>query len=563
MNITQIQIIHMIYSLLQHIQQPTSQSQEEATMPQIFAANGSQSLLDDQSLTFSSSKTDIQANKHHVRVVILGTGFSGLGIAIRLKLQGYENFVVLEQASDIGGTWRDNTYPGCACDIPSHLYSFSFALNPNWSRSYSPQREIWDYLRRCAKDYGILPHILWNTRLKEASWDETDRCWHITTSHGQLTATILILGNGPLSEPSFPHIPGIDQFEGVKFHSAQWNHEYDFSGKSIAVIGTGASSIQFIPKIQPQVRHLSLFQRTPPWILPRHDHRIPPWQRALFRILPFTQRLVRTRIYWRQELIVLGFIYRSNILESGTRLSLNYLEKQIKDPVLRAKLKPHYTIGCKRVLLSDDFYPALTQPNVEVITDRISEVKAHSIVTEDGLKHPIDAIIFGTGFHVTDTQLPHFIYGRDRRTLADHWQAGSSAYLGTTVVGFPNLFLLIGPNTGLGHNSMVFMIESQLNYILDCLLTMNRRNLEVVEVRPEIQEAFHTEMQKRMQGTVWTSGCKSWYLDANGHNTTLWPGFTLEYRQRTRHFDPQHYTFIPQRVPAQYEKAVVMQSETR
>ena len=518
-------------------------------MSRFFVGSRSKTLSNDQKQTFSGEQYDDQPGRRHIHVVILGTGFSGLGMAIRLKQQGYENFVVLEQASDIGGTWRDNTYPGCACDIPSHLYSFSFALNPNWSRAYSPQREIWDYLHRCAKHYGILPHILWNNKLLEASWNEADQCWYISTTQGQLSANILILGNGPLSEPSLPLIPGIDHFEGVKFHSAQWNHEYDLSGKSVAVIGTGASSIQFIPKIQPQVRHLSLFQRTPPWILPRHDHRIPSWQRAMFRILPFTQRFMRTRIYWRQELIALGFIYRSNILESAMRLSRSYLEKQVKDPILRAKLTPQYTLGCKRVLLSDDFYPVLTQPNIEVITDRIREVRANSIVTGDGLEHQIDAIIFGTGFHVTDSQLPQHICGRDGRSLADHWHAGSSAYFGTTVSGFPNLFLLIGPNTGLGHNSMVFMIESQLNYILDCLRTMDRRNLGVVEVRPEFQEAFDTEVQKRMQSTVWTSGCKSWYLDANGHNTTLWPGFTFEYRRRTRHFDPQHYTLIPQIVP--------------
>ena len=532
-------------------------------MPRFFAGSRSKTLPDVQMQIFSGEPSEDQTNRRHVHVVILGTGFSGLGMAIRLKQQGYINFVVLEQASDIGGTWRDNTYPGCACDIPSHLYSFSFALNPNWSRAYSPQREIWDYLRRCAKHYGILPHILWNNKLLEASWNEADQCWYITTTQGQLTANILILGNGPLSEPSLPLIPGIDKFEGVKFHSAQWNHDYNLSGKSVAVIGTGASSIQFIPKIQPQVRYLSLFQRTPPWILPRHDHRIPSWQRAMFRILPFTQRFMRTRIYWRQELIALGFLYRSNLLENGMQLSRSYLEKQVKDPVLRAKLTPQYTIGCKRVLLSDDFYPALTQPNVEVITDRIREVKANSIVTEDGLKHQIDAIIFGTGFHVTDSQLPQHICGRDGRSLADHWHAGSSAYFGTTVSGFPNLFLLIGPNTGLGHNSMVFMIESQLNYILDCLRTMDRRNLGVVEVRPEFQEAFDTEVQKRMQSTVWTSGCKSWYLDANGHNTTLWPGFTFEYRRRTRHFDPQHYTLIPQQVLTHGGKAIAVQSETR
>ncbi|HXZ05284.1 MAG TPA: NAD(P)/FAD-dependent oxidoreductase, partial [Ktedonobacteraceae bacterium] len=329
-------------------------------------------------------------------------------------------------------------------------------------------------------------------------------------------------------------------------HSAQWNHDYDLSGKNVAVIGTGASSIQFIPKIQPQVKHLSLLQRTPPWILPRHDHRIPSWQRAMFRILPFTQQFARTRIYWRQELIALGFIYRPNMLEGAMRLSLDHLEKQVKDPVLRAKLTPQYTMGCKRILLADDFYPALTQPNVEVITEKIREVKKKSIITGDGLEHQIDAIIFGTGFHVTDTQLPHSIHGCDGQSLAEHWHSGMSAYLGTTVSGFPNLFLLIGPNTGLGHNSMVYMIESQLNYILDCLRKMDHRNLGAVEIRPEIQEAFNTEMQNRMHNTVWTSGCKSWYLDANGHNTTLWPGFTFEYRRRTHHFDPQHYTLIPQ-----------------
>lgn len=532
-------------------------------MPQIFATNGSHSLLDVQAQAFSSYQIDNQANKRHIHTIILGTGFSGLGMAIRLKQQGFENFVILEQASDIGGTWRDNTYPGCACDIPSHLYSFSFALNPDWSRSYSPQREIWDYLRRCAKHYGIMPHIRWNTKLLEASWHETDQCWHINTTQGHLTSNILILGNGPLSEPSFPLIPGIELFEGVKFHSAQWNHDYDLSTKNVAVIGTGASSIQFIPKIQPQVRHLSLFQRTPPWILPRNDHRIPSWQRAMFRLLPFTQHFVRSRIYWRQELVALAFLYRKNMLEGAMRLSLNYMKKQVKDPALRAVLTPHYTIGCKRVLLSDDFYPALTQPNVEVITDKIREIKAHSIVTEDDSERQIDAIIFGTGFHITDSQLPHSIYGRDGQSLAQRWQAGSSAYLGTTVSGFPNLFLLIGPNTGLGHNSMVYMIESQLNYILDCLRTMNRRNLSSVEVRPEIQQAFVAEMQRRMQDTVWTSGCKSWYLDANGHNTTLWPGFTFEYRRRTRHFDLHHYELVPRRISATNERAAIVYGETK
>ncbi|HEY6409039.1 MAG TPA: NAD(P)/FAD-dependent oxidoreductase, partial [Ktedonobacteraceae bacterium] len=394
------------------------------------------------------------------------------------------------------------------------------------------------------------------------SWNEDDQRWHITTTQGQLTADIFILGNGPLSEPSLPSIPGIEHFEGVLFHSARWNHDYDLAGKRVAVIGTGASAVQFVPQILPQVGHLTLFQRTPPWILPRRDHPIPDWKRAMFRILPITQRIERTRIYWQHELRALALVYQPSAMESVMRVAQKYMADQAPDPVLQAKLTPHYTMGCKRVLLSDDFYPALTRSNVELITDRIREVRANSIVTEDGREHEIDTIICGTGFHVTDAQLPQYIHGRGDRTLADDWHAGLHAYFGTAVSGFPNLFLLIGPNTGLGHNSMIYMIESQITYILDCLRIMDRRNLRAVEVQPAIQETFNTEMQQRMQGTVWTSGCASWYLDARGHNTTLWPGFTFEFRRRTRHFDPQHHNLLPQQAPAHLGKTAV-QSETR
>jgi cation diffusion facilitator CzcD-associated flavoprotein CzcO len=487
-----------------------------------------------------------QGNKQnqHYRIAILGTGFSGLGMAIRLKQRGGHDFVVIEKAADLGGTWRDNTYPGCACDIPSHLYSFSFALNPNWSHLYAPSREIWEYLRKCAWRFGILPHIRWNSELQEACWSEDDQCWHITTSQGRLTADILILGNGPLSEPSIPPIPGIENFEGIMFHSAQWNHDYDLTGKRVAVIGTGASAVQFVPLIQPSVGQLFLFQRTPPWILPRGDRPIPAWQRTMFRLLPLTQQMVRGRIYLRQELLALGFVRRPTMLEVAMKLARQHLEKQVPDPVLRAKLTPNYLLGCKRILLSDDFYPALSQANVEVITDHIREVRAKSIVTEDGEEHEIDTIICGTGFHVTDAHLPQYIRGRAGKTLAETWQDGPRAYLGTTVPQFPNLFLLIGPNTGLGHNSMIYMIESQISYILDCLQMMDRRKLQAVEVQPEVEKTFISEMERRMPGTVWASGCKSWYLDARGQNTTLWPGFTFEFRRRTRHFDPQHYHLI-------------------
>ncbi len=518
--------------------------------PFFTSSGGSKTLSDDHQRTaIPDDLSNGESHVRHVRVAILGTGFSGLGIAIRLKQHGQEDFVIIEKAADIGGTWRDNTYPGCACDIPSHLYSFSFALNPHWSRAYSSQREIWHYLRHCARHFGIIPHIRWNSELLDAAWNEDEQRWHITTTQDQFTADIFILGNGPLSEPSLPPIPGIENFEGVLFHSARWNHAYDLAGKRVAVIGTGASAIQFVPQIQPHVDHLSLFLRTPPWILPREDHPIPTWQRAMYSILPITQRFVRTRIYWQRELLALGLVYRPAMLEKGMQIARQHLEKQVADPGLRAKLTPHYTLGCKRVLLSDDFYPAITRPNVEVITGRIREVRAHSIVTEDGREHEIDTIICGTGFHVTDSRLPQHVHGRGGQTLADDWYTGRHAYLGTTVAGFPNLFLLIGPYTGLGHNSMVLMIESQINYILDCLRTMERRNVRTIEVQPAIQEAFNTEMQQRMKGTVWTSGCASWYLDASSHNTTIWPGFTFEFRRRTRHFDPQHYYLTPQQAP--------------
>jgi cation diffusion facilitator CzcD-associated flavoprotein CzcO len=524
-------------------------------MTQVFT-NGTSSDEDLRREESSDEMSREETPVPHVRIAILGAGFAGLGMAIQLKRHGYDDFVVLERAADVGGTWRDNTYPGCACDIPSHLYSFSFAPNPNWSRVYSPWREIQGYLRNCATRFGILPHIRWNSELLDASWSEAEARWYITTRQGKLSADIFILGNGPLNEPSLPAVPGIENFEGTLFHSSRWRHDYDLTGKRVAVIGTGASSIQFVPRIQPSVEQLFLFQRTPPWIVPRLDHTIPHWQRKMFRLLPLTQRLVRAKMYWQREITVLGLVYRSRIMETAMKVSRQHLERQVPDPELRAKLTPHYAMGCKRILVSDDFYPSLTRPNVEVITEHIREVRAHSIVTSDGEEREIDTIICGTGFHVTDTRLPNYIHGRNGQTLAASWQPDPTAYLGTAVAGFPNMFLLIGPNTGLGHNSMVFMIESQISYLLDCLRVMERQNAEVVEVHPEAQEAFDAEMQQRMQGTVWVSGCASWYLDANGRNTTIWPGFTFEFRRRTRHFDAQRYALLPREVPAHSEKAV-------
>ncbi|HEX7733764.1 MAG TPA: NAD(P)/FAD-dependent oxidoreductase [Ktedonobacteraceae bacterium] len=514
-------------------------------MSRIFAQSGAEdasSSLASQSVPLPRSSSDDEPPVRHFRVAILGTGFAGLGMAIRLKQRGYHDFVVLEKASDVGGTWRDNTYPGCACDVQSHLYSFSFALNPHWSHVYSPQQEIWDYLRACTRRFGVLPHIQWNSEILDACWDEEEQRWQITTTRGPFSANLLILGNGPLSEPALPAIPGIEQFEGKLFHSAQWDHDYDLAGKRVAVIGTGASAIQFVPQIQPQVAHLTLFQRTPPWILPRLDHPIAGWQRVLFRLLPFTQRLVRGRIYWQREMLALGFLRRPDLMRDAEKLALRVMQRQVADPDLREKLTPRYALGCKRILPSDNFYPALTRPNVRLVTESIREIRAGSVVTRDGEEHEVDVIICGTGFHVTDAAFAERIRGRAGQSLVERWQqSGPQAYLGASISGFPNLFLLIGPNTGLGHSSMVFMIEAQIAYILDCLRAMGRHNWRSVEVKAEVQEAFNEEMQQRLQGTVWNSGCKSWYLTASGRNTTLWPGFTFEFRRRTRHFDSQSY----------------------
>ncbi len=483
------------------------------------------------------------------RVAIVGAGFSGLGMAIRLKQAAIDDFVVLERGEDVGGTWRDNTYPGAACDVPSHLYSFSFAPNPHWSRTYSPQREIRDYLRRTADRCGVRPHIRFGHEVRDASWDEGAQQWRITTAQGRFAARMLIFGNGPLAEPSVPAIPGLDRFAGTLFHSARWDHGHDLTGQRVAVIGTGASAIQFVPHIQPRAGHLTLFQRTPPWIVPRLDRPISGRRRTLFRAAPIAQRARRTAIYWQREIGALGLVYRPPMMQAAERIARAHLEAQVADPALRAKLTPSYTMGCKRILLSDDFYPALTQPNVEVVTDHIREVRARSVVTDDGVERPIDTIILATGFHVTDNPIYQRVHGRDGRALTDAWHDGPRAYLGAAVAGFPNLFIMIGPNTGLGHTSMVFMIESQLAYILDCLRVMDRRGLGAVDVRLDAQDAYNDELQRRMRRTVWASGCASWYLAANGRNTTLWPGFTWEYRLRTRRFDPKNYNVIPKPVP--------------
>jgi cation diffusion facilitator CzcD-associated flavoprotein CzcO len=474
-------------------------------------------------------------------IAIIGSGFSGLGTAIRLKQRGYEDFVVLERADDVGGTWQANTYPGCRCDIPSHLYSFSFAPNPDWPETYSTQPDIWEYLRRCAEAFGVRQHVHLNCDVEFATWLEDERVWVLETSTGPVRARVVIAGLGFLAEPRIPVLPGLERFEGAVFHSSCWDHDFDVHGKRIASIGTGASAIQYVPAIQPKVERLHVFQRTPPWVLPHTTRPISRLERRLYRRLPLLQRIVRAAVYASREALVLGLVKWPPLMKVVERGARRHMASQVSDPVLRERVTPDYEIGCKRMLPSSGWYPAIAQPNVELVTEGIVEVRARSVVDAAGVEREVDAIIFGTGFRVTDHPAAQKIRGRGGRLLADAWKGSPRAHLGTTVAGFPNLFFLLGPNTGLGHSSMVYMIESQIAHVLRALELMSERRADTIEVRPEAQERFNAALERRLAGTVWNTGCASWYLDETGHNATLWPDWTWRFRRRAARLDPAEY----------------------
>lgn len=475
----------------------------------------------------------------HTEVLVVGAGFGGLCAAIQLGRAGRQ-VVVLERADNVGGTWRDNTYPACACDVPSHLYSLSFAPNPEWTRMFSPQPEIYAYLRKVAEDFGVLEKTWFGTELLEASWEGTR--WHLRTSAGELTADAVVLGTGGLSAPKVPDLPGLDSFAGKAFHSAEWDHDHDFTGERVAVIGTGASAIQFAPEVAQTAGHLTVFQRTAPWILPRQDRAIHPIERWLFRRLPFLQKLTRGRIYAIRETWVLGF-RRPAIMGRPERMAKAFMAKHIEDPQLRKRLTPLYRLGCKRVLLSNTWYPMLNQPNVALVTDPITAVTANGVVTSDGATHEVDTILLGTGFSVTDHPIGHVIRGKDGRTLAETWaRSGMRAHDGLTIPGFPNLFMLTGPNTGLGHTSVVFVIERQVEHIVRALQAMRTAGVTAIEPRADVVEAWNARVQRGLAGTVWNAGrCSSWYLDGNGRNTVLWPTFTFTFARELRQFELDDY----------------------
>jgi cation diffusion facilitator CzcD-associated flavoprotein CzcO len=482
----------------------------------------------------------------HVRVAIIGSGFAGLGMAVRLREMGLEDYIVLERRDDVGGTWHDNTYPGCQCDVPSHLYSFSFAPNPDWSRTFSMQPEIEAYLRRCARDFGVLPKIRLDCEVSAARWDEERARWCLETSDGSIEADVVVSGVGALSEPSIPDLPGLERFQGATWHSAAWDHDHDLAGERVAVVGTGASAIQFVPHIQPHVGKLHVFQRTPPWIMPHSDRPISRAERLLYRRWPALQRIVRGAIYWGRESFVVGFMHPKLMQRSAERVARRHLRKQVPDPELRRKLRPRYRMGCKRVLISNEYLPALQEPNVELVTDGIAEVRERSIVTQDGTEREVDAIIFGTGFKVIDMPVGDRIRGRGGRTLGEVWGGTPQAHHGIAISGFPNLFMLLGPNTGTGHTSVVFMAEAQIGYVADALRTMRERGAAVADVRPEAQEASTRAVQERLKGSVWnTGGCASWYLDDKGTNAAIWPGSTWTYKRTTLRFDEESYDLRP------------------
>lgn len=477
------------------------------------------------------------------RVAIIGAGFSGIGTAIKLREAGVRDIALFDRGDRVGGTWRENTYPGAACDIPSHLYSFSFEPRPDWSRRFPPQHEVLEYLEGCVRKYGLTEHLRLGTEVAGATFDEERGTWTLALgSDGQThECDVLVAGTGQLSRPAYPLLPGIDEFDGVAFHSGQWRHDHDLRGRDVAVIGTGASAIQFVPAIAPDVRRLTVFQRSAPYVIPKVDREYGAVHRRLFASTPLP-RLARLGFFAYFEGVTPGFI--------GTRprailpLSVSHqalLRWQVRDPELREKLTPDYGIGCKRVLVSNDWYPALQRPNVEVVTDRIRSIASGGIVVEGGRNVQADTIIYGTGFAANDFLAPMAIHGLGGRELNEVWREGAEAYLGMTVAGFPNLFILYGPNTNLGSGSIIYMLESQIRYVVDACRRLESERAAYLDVKPDVQERFSREISERMRQTVWQTGCTSWYVTQSGRNTNNWPGHMLEYRRRTRKIAPGDY----------------------
>ena len=484
----------------------------------------------------SRSSTD------HLEVAILGAGFGGIGLAVRLQQAGHRRFRIFEASGGVGGTWWVNRYPGCACDVPAHLYSYSFAPNPGWSRRFAPRAEIQAYLEQVAEEHDLAPHLELDCRVERAEWDDKQGHWRIDDARGRRwTADVLVSALGGLSRPDWPNLPGLDDFGGRIVHSQQWPDGLDLERHRVAVIGTGASAAQIVPAIADSVERLDVYQRTPNWILPRPDGPIRPWQQRLYRRFPWVQKLVRFSIWLGSELRVPGLAWSSKLAGAHRALALWQLRRQVPDPKLRRALTPDYTIGCKRVLRSSDYYPALVRDNVELVSTPIERVESNGVVDSEGRLREVDTLILATGFRATSPVPEGLLIGRGGRDLAEQWADGPQAWRGVAVHGFPNLFLLMGPNTALGHNSVVLMIEAQIRFVLDALRQRGRNG--IVEVRESAQDEDNAWLDRRLASTVWNSGgCRSWYLHpVSGRNATLWPGFTFTYRRRLRRFVPSAF----------------------
>lgn len=478
--------------------------------------------------------------RHH-EVIVVGAGISGIGAVIRLQRMGIDDVVILEKSDALGGTWRDNTYPGCACDVPSALYSYSFAPNPGWSRLFAGQNEIREYIEQTAAEYRVYERVEFGTEMLRAQWDEPARRWTVETSNGTFTADCVIAASGPWNQPLVPDIPGLDGFTGEVFHSSRWNHDYDLSGKRVAVVGTGASAVQFVPEIAPTVGELHLYQRTAQWVLPKPDTALPGPVRTAIGAIPGSLNVLRRIQYGIMEALGVGF-RNPWILRVIQQIGRVQLRAQIRDPRLRRALTPDYTLGCKRLLMSNTYYPALNRPNVEVHANAVQQVRGNVVIGTDGVEREVDAIIFGTGFHILDMPIGGRVFDGRGRSLDDHWKGSPQAYLGTTVAGFPNAFVLLGPALGTGHTSAFMILEAQLDYLTAALGAARAAEWTRMETRPEVQAAFNAEVQQALAATVYNAGgCQSYFLDVNGRNSFNWPWSTGRMRERLRRFDASAY----------------------
>jgi cation diffusion facilitator CzcD-associated flavoprotein CzcO len=482
-----------------------------------------------------------------VRVLVVGAGFAGIAAASKVLAEDPgADVVIIERAGDVGGTWRDNTYPGCACDVPTSLYSFSFAPSPDWTHTFARQPEIYRYLRGVVDSTGLRKRIVTECELLSAAWNSAASHWVVKTSKGSLTADVLVAATGALSTPKLPDVPGIDRFRGAMFHSATWNHEHDLTGERVAVIGTGASAVQFVPEIADRAARLTVFQRTPAWVIPRLDRTLGRLEKALYRRVPLSQKVVRGVIYGYREAYVTALAHHPKVLPAITTIAKVHLRRQVKDTAKRAALTPDFMLGCKRILLSNDWLKTLDRPDVDLVASRLTGITEDAVVDADGRSYPVDTIIFATGFTPTEPPVSHALVGTDGRTLAEYWGGSPNAFRGTTVHGFPNLFLMYGPNTNLGHSSIVYMLESQATYVAEALRQMAERRLSSVEVTEQSQQQYNSWIHDSLAGTVWNSGgCSSWYLDSEGRNPVMWPTYTFTFRNSTRTFDVSHYRGIP------------------